>query len=510
MYLGLKYTVYLWAIVAVSVVAYWTVQQEWLERKYPTPHEWGFLTRLRFRIAKWCPDRTDWPETDWVVTGQYAKNVIERLEDRTIEGAGVEDLTEGGIWIDGIGNAGYDITAKSEPWRRGYYEALMLGAKSAEQLDDQVVDTTRNIVFPATTIIGPSNPNPRPIPFGAEKAPLEENCKRAFEEPETFYMRILTTRGFSSKQKMDAALAYASWLDFKNLPEASIRMYEWALSLATENVLPAELPYDRKSYVLRDDAQPPSANILDTLTALAAHKARYNEVTTALPILLSILRARRSLPDPSSKVRTSLLLQPDASSESPWTMSNIVGTITRLASPPAYPAPPADGESPPVRDARERCEEAALSLYIGEIIYASKAREDGLAWTREAVDLAEEQLHKLNASANSDSDPAAKKTCKDCLSSGLDNWAKMVGRLAREEREKEAATAASSAGSLSAPAAPASGTWFGLWGDAGKQHAVPGRWAAEENVVKERTRRAQEVLDEPDKPDNPLGFIFNA
>ncbi|KAI0531593.1 hypothetical protein GGR58DRAFT_493140 [Xylaria digitata] len=503
-YLGFKYTIYIWAIVGFSVIAYFSVQQEWLERKYPTPHEWGFITRLRFRFAKWGPDRTDWAETDWVVIGEYAKNVIERLEDKNIEGAGLEDLTEGGIWIDGIGKSGYDITAKSEPWRRGYYEALMLGAKAAEQLDDHVVDTTRHLVFPTSTVIGPSNPNPRPIPFGSEKAPLEENCERAYEEPETFYMRILTTRGFSSRQKMDAALAYASWLDFKNVPEAAMRMYDWALSLASENVPAPDIPYNRESYVLSDTARAPSTNILDALTALAAHKARNEDTSTALPIFLSILRARRSLPEPSAKAAStsSLSYSPEVSkpSDSPWTIHNILHTVKRFTAPPAYPAAPPSGETPPTRDAKERCEEAALNLYIGEIIYAGKAREDGLAWTREGVDLAEEQLHKLTPHHT---DAAAKNTCRECLSSGLSNWAKMVARLAREEREKEAQNSNNTSTSNIS-------TWFSLWGAGRGERDTPGRWAAEEAVVKERTRRAQEVLDDLETPNTPLSSLFTA
>ncbi|KAI1433283.1 hypothetical protein GGR50DRAFT_696285 [Xylaria sp. CBS 124048] len=491
-YLGLKYTAYIWAIAGCSLIVYCTIQQEWLERNYPTPHEWGIITRLRFRMAKWGPDRTDWPETDWVVIGEYAKNVIERLEDRDIEGTGLEDLTEGGVWIDGVGKSGYDITAKSEAWRRGYYEALMLGAKAAEELDDQVLDKTRNLVFPANNVIGPSNPNPKPIRFGVQKAPLEKDCERAYEEPGTFYVRILTTRGFSTRQKLDAALAYASWLDFKGIPEAALRMHDWALSLASESLPLTELPYDLKSYILRAEARPPSTNILDALTALAAHKARNDEVAGALPILLSILRARRSLPDSRSKNGTTSSHETDAPSDNPWAIGNIFETLKRLAAPPAYPPPPPDGESPPVRDAKERCEEAALNLYIGEIIYASKGREDGLAWTREAVDLAEEQLHKL-----SKTEPEAKKTCKECLSTGLENWAKMVSRLAREEKEKEEANPA---GSRSA--------WFGLWGDSRQE--TPGRWAAEENVVKERTRRAQEILDELDAPSSTFASMFSA
>ncbi|KAI1500625.1 hypothetical protein F5X99DRAFT_230804 [Biscogniauxia marginata] len=509
-FLGLKYTVYIWAVVGFSAVAYWSVQQEWLERKYPTPHEWAFVTRLRFRLAKWAPERTDLPQPDWVQVGNYAKNVLERLEDEKIDGAGLQHLTEGGNHIDGVGESGYDVTAKSEPWRRGYYEALMLCAKAAEHLDSYVVDKSRHLVFPADQVLGPSNPNPKPISFGSQSAPHEDDCEAAFEAPEKFYMRILTTRGFTSKQKMDAALEYASWLDFKAVPDAAERMYEWALSLATEKLLPAMLPYDTQTYVLRDDAPAPSVNVLTTLTALAVHKARNDDIATALPILISVLRARRALP-PAYPTKISSSQSYDLEEthhSSPWTLANMATIAKRLVFPPAYPPPPDDGDSPPVRDAKELCEEAGLNLYIGEIIYASKSssspssREDGLAWTREAVDLAEEQLHKLGhpGQDNSKAVVAARKTCRDCLTSGLENWAKMVSRLSKEEREKEE--------HKEHAGLKASASWLGLWGEGRADMDTPGRWAAEENVVRERTRRAQEILEELEAPKLSIGNIF--
>ncbi|KAL7621155.1 hypothetical protein AAE478_008472 [Parahypoxylon ruwenzoriense] len=515
-YLGVKYTIYIWAIIGISIAGYWSIQQEWLERRYPTPHEWGFLTRLRFRLARWAPDRTDLEQIDWVLTGNYVKNVVERLEDASIEGAGLQDLTDGGVWIDGVGKSGYDVTAKTEPWRRGYYESLMLCAKAAEHLDDQVVDKTRHVVFPANQVMGPSNPNPQPIPAGSPSAPREEDCERAFEPPETYYIRILTTRGFSSKQKLDAALEYGSWLDFKGLPDASEKIYEWALSLATENLLPAAPLYDPQSYVLLDDAHQPSENLLKTLTALATHKARSGDVSSALPILISVLRARRSLPQSQPKSTRPASDESEETHSSPWTFRNIISTARRLVSPPPYPPPPDDGEAPPIRDAGELCEEAGLHLYIGEILYSSHTkgsgspseREDGLAWTREAVDLAEEQLHRLarsdntttaatnNKSSRDSDDFAAKKICRECLVSGLDNWQRMVARLAREEREHETEKQqqnASGAGS----------SWWGvsLWGEGKSADATAGgRWTAEENVVRERMRRAQELLEEAEAP----------
>ncbi|KAI1843702.1 hypothetical protein JX266_010148 [Neoarthrinium moseri] len=509
-FLGFKYIVYTWAIGAFLLVAYYSIQQEWLERRYPSPHEWRFVTRLRFRLMRWGPDRNDTPEPNWVQIANYAKNILERLEDPNVDGAGLQDLTEGGMYIDGIGKSGYDVTAKSEPWQRGYYEVLMCCAKAAEQLDNHVLDTKRGVVFPANQVYGPSNPNPKPIPPGSPSAPHEDDCEPFYEPPETFYMRILTTRGFTSRQKMDAALEYASWLDFKGIPEASERMYEWALQLATENTLPTALPYNTETYVLEDGAAKPSANVLTSLTALAAHKARNDEISTALPILVSILRARRSLPTASPTGSSNAMTPEDT--KTPWTASNILGVVRRLVAPPAYPPQPDSGEAPPVRDAKALCEEAGLNLYIGEIIYAgskkssspgASAREDGLAWTRDAVDAAEEQLHKLNdddATAGQRPDPAALRTCKDCLNTGLGNWAKMVGRLAREERERQEA---------SGPAPKAAG-WFAFWGDgeAALRAGEVGRWTAEEEVVKERTRRAQELLDELEAPRPGLASLF--
>ncbi|KAI0142146.1 hypothetical protein BJ166DRAFT_94997 [Pestalotiopsis sp. NC0098] len=497
--LGFKYIVYTWAIAGCLLVAYYSVQQEWLERRYPSPHEWSFITRLRFRLLRWGPDRNDTPEPNWVQIGNYAKNVLERLENPETDGAGLQELTEGGVYIADVGKSGYDVTAKSEPWRRGYYEVLLCCAKAAEQLDNHVLDKKRGIVFPAEQVHGPSNPNPSPIPPGSPTAPSEKDCEPFYDAPETYYMRILTTRGFTSKQKMDAALEYATWLDFKNIPEAAERMYEWALQLATENIPQAALPYSTTSYVLRDDdSTKPSANLLTSLTALATHKARHGDLAEALPILISVLRARRSLPTTASSRYSQHGISPE-DHQTPWTVSNIFGVVKRFVAPPAYPPAPPDGSLPPIRDAQELCQEAGLNIYIGEIMYASKSgasvREEGVAWTREAVEVAEEQLHKLQSDMEASNE--ATKTCKECLSTGLDNWTKMASKLAREERERK-----------ESPTSARSSSWFGLWGDSQAGTEEVGRWEAEEQVVKDRNRRAQELLDELDAPKSGIASIF--
>jgi hypothetical protein len=46
---GIKYTGYVW-IAGIALFASWVaIFQEQLERRYPTPHEWSYKTRLDFR-----------------------------------------------------------------------------------------------------------------------------------------------------------------------------------------------------------------------------------------------------------------------------------------------------------------------------------------------------------------------------------------------------------------------------------------------------------------------------
>lgn len=122
--------------------------------------------------------------------------------------------------------------------------------------------------------------------------------------------------------------------------------------------------------------------------------------------------------------------------------------------------------------------------YIGEILYASNSsktsKEDGLAWTREAVDIAEEQLRKRGV------DKEGKRTCAQCLEVGMGNWATMVQQLV--EAEKEGKKTAKSEG------------WLGFGGKGVvSEEEVKGRWESEEVVVEERLRRAREVLDDARK-----------
>jgi hypothetical protein len=491
-------------------------QQEWLERKFPSPHEWSWVTRKNYRSARWDEFHgdEDSPGTiDWALTGGAYRELLKRLEDPELDGAGLEEQGDGGILVEGIGKTGYDITKKPEPWRRGYHEVLMGAARAAEHLDGWVRDRTRNVAFPANVVIGPSNPNRRPVPPGAQSPPREEDCEPAFEPPETYYMRVLTTQGFTERQKLEAALGYATWLDFKGTPQAAEAMYKWALDIATSsNPNPSSL-IDMHTGQILPTAGPISSNILTATTALAIHHARISNLSLALPLFLSLLRARRQLPAEKPTMRSTL--NPDSDDDNTIT-GGIVNTLRNLTisilAPPKYPPPPPDGTSPPPRNAKERCEEAALMTYIGEILYASNpstsSREEGLAWTREAVDIAEEELRGRGISWNKE----AKTTCRQCLDTGLGNWGKMVARLAREEKErrKDAEEARLAKNNVKA------GGWFGFGASTGvgqnakehEQNTAPigqaglaeapseplGRWEAEELVVQERMRRARDVL----------------
>jgi hypothetical protein len=432
------------------------------------------VSRKNYRSARWNEDH-DGP-VDWARTGEGYRALLKRLE--TVDGEGVEEQGEGGILVAGVGKTGFDISNKPEPWRRGYHECLMGAARAAEHLDSWVRDKTRNVAFPANTVIGPSNPNARPIPPGAISAPREEDCEPAFDAPEVYYMRIITTQGFTEKQKLDAALGYAAWLDYKGTPDAAGEMYKWAMDITSSTPVLV-------NGVLNDNV-PISSNILTATTALAVHHARNSNLSEALPIFISVLRARRNTPSPTPTMRSTL-----AEDEEPTNgfFANFISLAKSAFVPPTYPPPPDDGTSVPARGAKDRCEEAGLMTYIGEILYATNSsvsgRESGLAWTREAVDIAEEELRGRGA------DRDATKTCKECLDTGLGNWSKMVTRLAKEERENKSPKKV--------------GGWLGF-GGVDRPDAV-GRWESEELVVQDRMRRAKDVLD-GNKTQPGSGLVF--
>jgi hypothetical protein len=482
---GLKYAVIFYVAGMCYFAASWAIMQETAEREYPTPHEWGILTRIYFRNVRRLRDKTEGAPM-WEKIMEIAEQVVKRLEDPHIDGKGVRDAPHD------CPPGTKDVSAMPESWRRGYFESMMLYAATAQMLEGWKRDKTRDIMFPPEVIIGPSNPRPKPIRPGQASAPREEDCEVVYPSADDIYVRIVATPGFTARQKMEAALAHASWLEFNGLHGPASIMYERAVELSLE---PSNNPpqFDMASHTLKETISQPSENLLTSLTALATFQARSGNVTSALPMLVSILKARKSLPKPDTNP---LSLSP--SSKQP----SITRSILNIIQPPAYPPPPPDGTSPPVRDSKELCQEAALVLHIGEILYASRdaGREEGLAWTRDAVDLAEEQLRRLGAGAD-EGLKEAKAVCRGCLAAGMENWGRMVARLAREERAKQD-KAVESGGR---------GRWFGLWGHGEVKEEDVDRWAAEVKVIEERQRRAAELLEDLEPPRKmwwDIGAIF--
>lgn len=465
-----RYTITLWGLAISVLVIAFAVTEEMSEREFPTPHDWNFMTRKYLRDANKYKDPAN-GAINWARALELSRGVVIRLEDPKGDGKGItklSDLVDPTLEVPGE-FINCDISEKSEEWRRGYFEAIMLAAKAAEHVDGWVRDVTRNVVSPPEYVIGPSNPTPKPIAAGDPHAPREEDCELAYPAADNWYLKILATKGFTSRQKIEAILEYASFMEYKQRTHEAEALYNMALKESTGDLGPSKLPFDPKTFALKDGAGSPSYNLLGSLTAIANFKARSGNVSAALPIYLSILKARRSLsnerPHEDRRLKRIPLHQ----------------QVIKFFAPPDYPAPPPDGDLVPWRSPEERCQEASLHVYIGEILYSAKSRDDGLSWTRDGVDLAEEQLRSMKVDEKT---KTAKQLCRECLGTGLGNWSTMVSRLAKAEKAKTE-DASNKPG------------MFSFWGSTPQ---AEGRWAAEEAVVEERIRRTRELLEEVKPP----------
>ncbi|KAH2691283.1 hypothetical protein KXV51_007959 [Aspergillus fumigatus] len=435
---GLRIGLTFYAILVLFQVIKLGVYQEEIEHQWPTPSEWSWKSRwcLRSAQALQNPEQIGKLMTNWPMVAGYLRELLERLENLEGEGKGIKEQEEGGIYVEGVGRTGFDITAKSEPWRRGYHQALMGAAKAAENLEGWLTDRKQRISAPAEYVVGPSNPRPKPMPAGQKKVPREEDSEPASPSPEVFYMKILTTKGFDTRQKLDAALAYADWLDYKGLPETARDMYAWAMDIAAAgSSVDASKVVDTKTGVLKNDTQAlPSENILRVSTALAVHHARQGNLPTALSIFTSVLKARRSLPPPP----------PDAK---PFVLPSIPNST---------------------RD-------PFVSLYN-----SIKTMETGLAWTRDAVDLAESTILELGGFE----DHNPQHRCAECLRVGLENWKTMVSQLvAQAEREERESIE------------KAKHSWFGGEKQMEAKALERKRWEAERLILDDRIKKLWPIID---------------
>lgn len=448
--------------------------------------------------------------------GQWYLMVIKRLEDPSIDGAnlrpGLKD--EGEIYVPeigdtGIAKGGLDIASKSEPWRRGYHACLMGAARAAENLDGWVRDTTRNISYPANMVIGPSNPRPKPVPYAAAAAPLEENCVPAYQSPELYYSKILTTQGFSTRQRLDAVISYADWLSFKGLSASAEEKYAWGLDIALE-ALPVEARniIDTKTGIISGNATFVSSNILLATTSLAVHHAREKNLAAALPILLSALRAKRQMPYPpptdAPKI-AEINLRED---------TGLLTTLTNLLYTPPYPEAPPTGDEPQFRTPLTLCEETGVMAHIGEILFASSSQPStrsptafgsaktassqslhaGINWTRDAVDTAEATFE-----ATPPQNREARKKCAECMQVGVENWDKMIAKMLRDAQSRRLTD------DKGKGPTPTSGQnrgikWFLSWPwsgkhlNAGEAEDGPERWEREAQALERRKIRMDQML----------------
>ncbi|RYN52354.1 hypothetical protein AA0114_g4991 [Alternaria tenuissima] len=430
--LSVRYSILIFLLSSCVSIASLGILSEQQERAFPSPHEWSLITRFRFRRGKWwqVPENNEeegFP--NWARVYSELEYALNRLENPDKDGAGLMDQEEGGILVPGLGKAGFDLTAKSEEWRQGDYEVLMGMGNAAERLDGWVTDKWRRNVWAPEFIQSPSNPRPKAVLPGMPEPPDEEHRTPAAEAPETFYLKIITSKGFTTYQRLSAALSYADWLSFRKLPDSAEEMYRWALDIAIAG-LPTSEPsavIDRDSGILSSTAprEAITPNIVYAATNLATFLAEQRRVASALPIFISLLRARieadeERVPLAQSKKDNSL-----------------AGTLFSLLREPDYPDVPASGDEPLLRKESDRCEEAALKNYIGEILFAtagssSGQRQQGLSWVRDAVSTSKLAQSLEPIRANDD----LRKKCEKCEEVGLESWGKIMTYLAAEAREK--------------------------------------------------------------------------
>lgn len=483
--LFLKYSLTILGLCFTGSWLVYGIAQTLIEWQKPTPEEWSFWTRTKSRSAFGQQKAEVNPKglVDWALVGSLYRQVLARLEDPKIDGKGLVEAVDGGVVIPDAGKAGYDVSSKSEAWRYGYFDTLMGCAKAAEHLDDMVVDVTTNRVSKAHYVIGPSNPDPKPLPPWQPYAPLEENCKPASPPPEQYYVRILTTTGFTSRQRLDAAIAYADWLDYKSLSGTAEEVLNWAVDIATSQISNVDSVIDPSTHVLVQGAANASKNLLTATTALATHYAQNGRVSEALPIFVSALRALRAAPRQKWTFTTQSESPPATDYEAIWQWTK---HIAKFFQDPPYPFPDSTGNEPLERRLGDAtaCEEAKLEIYIGEILFAMSSspttRTDAVAWTKDAVD-------KATLTAEDPTEAIdIRLRCLACAEIGLSNWGAMAKSMQDQDR--------SSAQPGSAGLVPRS--WkrrFGLVTApaSSEEPVIDERWVLEEREAEKRLARFQ-------------------
>lgn len=425
-----------------------------MEHEHPTPKDFSFWERWELRTIYKLLEQGEKTGTNWQLVAKYADRLLKRLERS--KGLKVQDIKDGKgaeILVDGVGRIGYDISEMSDAWKQGYFDCLMTMARVGEWAVGQCKkkgSTIQDKIYRWENIPGPDNP--RPVPLQWEKdgshtkpPPTYAEVEPLWEDASVWYLRILTTKGFNNRQRLDAALAYADWCGFTGLKDTSKDMYDWALDIAAGG-LPAgcgEVVNMTTGVINQGQDQFVTENLLRATTALGVHHARNGEVKEALPIFLSVLRARKALPPEPGFARKTprrqLTAEELANRQSTEVFSGYLTTIRSFFKDADLDFSKT-GDERPFHTLKEACEEVGLMTYIGEILFASTSseqeKEKGLSWTRDSVDAAEAVLWFMDEQASS-SPSEGRRRCQECLQTGLNNWQQMVQQMSRLALNKQ-------------------------------------------------------------------------
>ncbi|RMD44469.1 hypothetical protein DV735_g636, partial [Chaetothyriales sp. CBS 134920] len=437
---NVQFQLVLWPALILGTIFAVGIQHLKYEHDFPTPRDWSFWSRWAFRNAAAAEtEKIDNVLTDWSKAGLYYLELLKRLEDGKIDGDGV-DVISASKTDQAAGRTLWpvlDISRKSAQWQRGYYQALMGAARVAEHLDGMArrKDSPRSKPIPWESIPGPTNPRPKPLPWDKngeyKKVPSALECEDAYPPPGAFYNAILANPAFSTAERLDAALAYADWCDFKGRQDIATELYEQAVNVAaTALPVPADSVIDPKTAILRaGQDQYVSQNLLKATTALATYRARHGDTKQALPIFLSVLRARKSLPPKPVEYQES---NGQTTGKSDFQAYWAAIKEALLDSP--YPPLPPSGDQRPYYTLKEACEEVGVTTYIGEILFATSdsTKDKGLAWTRDSVDAAEAVLWLMDEQG----DRNGHEKCRQCLETGLANWKEMLRQMERVAEDK--------------------------------------------------------------------------
>ncbi|KAF1983844.1 hypothetical protein K402DRAFT_396315 [Aulographum hederae CBS 113979] len=440
-----------------------------LEAAFPVPWEWSVFTGTRWRGANayMIPEFYSGNQpVQWIYVHTLLQKALRRLHDPEIDGAEVVPQENQELFGKPALASGHDISRKSEEWRRGYFDVLMADVNAAEHLEDFVQDTTWKWKLRAVKkrhVVGPSYPSPEPMPAwrNDKTPPKEEDCVPAAPPPDEYYHRVLTTKGFSTKQYITASLAYANWLDFKGRHSEASDLHHHAITLSTTHLPNPSAVINPKNHTITPTAlhHGVTPNILTATTALATHIATTSSPATALPIYLSVLRARRSAPQAPPRPAPPRQRQPRDELTDYEAFFRWCRNIKAYWDPVPYPPAPPSGDEPLTREPQDACEEAQLEIHIGEILFATAPRAlpeipdpdtegRGRAWmgtlslppspeldklhsqalrlTRKAVEQAEKTAARDMLYLTKDE----KRRCEECALVGYENFARMVGMVA--------------------------------------------------------------------------------